>query len=233
MTQQNTITDAQVPEVLDALDRWIRQRSGIDSNDYFDANPYRRTVDQLGQVAAFRAEQRSITKQRKPALAALDEARTLEPSGDALTYAFSSDRLQWDGKKLVYATGQYFCTEYRPAAERVLTAYCGEAKRLRTKHKGGPFYSVSEIEALNESNGGYWFSPDTRRFFASRYGETVYGGYWFVSSEKACFDDPTRVYTVRRSDAYGSISTGDHYPTRARAVAAAKFAAETLTEATQ
>ncbi|KKM64746.1 hypothetical protein LCGC14_1498200 [marine sediment metagenome] len=224
---ETTITDAQVPEVLDALDRWIRQRSGLDPNDYFQPG-----LARPGEVVAFHTEQRTIAKQRKTAMDALAEAWSLEPSGDALMYAFGNDRLQWDGEKLNYVAGQYFCTEYRPAAERILTAYCGEAKRLRTKRKGGPFYSVSEIKALNEANGQYWFSPDTRRFFASRYGETIYGGWFFVSSEKACFNDHTRVYTVRQADAYGSITTGDQFPTRARAIAAAKYAAEALTEAT-
>ena len=228
MTQPNKITDAQVPEVLDALDRWIRQRSGVDPNDYFEPG-----YAVPANVKAYRDEVRDITKQRKPAMDALIEAYGLEACGAALNDAFRTDRLQWDGKKLVYSTGQYFPTEYRPAAQRVLNAYCAEAKRLRFKHKGGPFQSVSEIETLNESNGGYWFSPDTRRFFASRYGETVYGGWFFVSSEKACFDDPTRVYKVRQADAYGSITTGDQYSTRAAAIASAKSAAAALTKATQ
>ncbi|KKL24513.1 hypothetical protein LCGC14_2414630, partial [marine sediment metagenome] len=43
---------------------------------------------------------------------------------------------------------------------------------------------------------------------------------------------PTRVFTVRRADAYGSITTGDQFPTRAQAIGAAKYAAEALTEAT-
>ncbi len=119
---KTTITDAQVPEVLDALDHWIRQRSGLDSSDWWEPG-----YADAATVRAFRAEQRWITKQYRPAMDALADAWGIPASGAALMGAFRGDRLEWDGSKLTYCTGQYFPTEYRPAAERVLTRYCHAA----------------------------------------------------------------------------------------------------------
>jgi hypothetical protein len=49
---------------------------------------------------------------------------------------------------------------------------------------------------------GHFFSPDTLRFFRSRISEIGYrhpdGSVYFLTSEKKCFNDPTRVWSVRR-----------------------------------
>ena len=47
-------------KILDALDAFVRQRSGIDSNNY--VNPHDRGDAWKRGVAALRAEQRSITR---------------------------------------------------------------------------------------------------------------------------------------------------------------------------
>ncbi|MCR5888332.1 hypothetical protein LRS06_11270 [Hymenobacter sp. J193] len=61
-------------------------------------------------------------------------------------------------------------------------------------------YSLALIKAANHNHGGYFFSPDSMRFFHSRVSEKVHqgpGGIYFVTSEQ--FDDCSpRLYTVRR-----------------------------------
>lgn len=87
------------------------------------------------------------------------------------------------------------------------------------------YYSVSDIEreAL-----GYFFSKDTMRFFRSRVLQDVYqgpGGVYFVTSEKACFDDYKRVFTVRKYDPIERlVSTAGDFAqlTKYKAIKAAK-----------
>jgi hypothetical protein len=63
-----------------------------------------------------------------------------------------------------------------------------------------------EIEYKNRNPSGYWFEPDTMKFFKSRIGEVrQIGQIWlFVSSEKS--PPNPRGYTVRRMDEKGQIS---------------------------
>ena len=61
--------------------------------------------------------------------------------------------------------------------------------------------SIEQIVRANCDAGGYFFSPDTMRFFASRKLAGVVrieeeNRVLFFTSEKKCFDDPTRVYSV-------------------------------------
>lgn len=60
------------------------------------------------------------------------------------------------------------------------------------------FYTTDDII---RSHKGHFFSPDTMRFFRSRVLSYLYCGkrnVYFVTSEKKCFDDFTRVFNVRR-----------------------------------
>lgn len=63
-------------------------------------------------------------------------------------------------------------------------------------------YDLALIKAANRNHGGYFFSPDSMRFFRSRVSEKVHqgpGGIYFVTSEQ--FDDRSpRLYTVRCFD---------------------------------
>lgn len=87
----------------------------------------------------------------------------------------------------------------------------------------GTFNSISQIKSTNASNGRYFFSPNSMRFFNSRVHDTLYSGCVFVTSERNdtpyCAPQP-RVYTVRIAMEDGSIETygsiGD-YATRAQA----------------
>lgn len=87
----------------------------------------------------------------------------------------------------------------------------------------GTFNSISQIKSTNASNGRYFFSPNSMRFFNSRVHDTLYSGCVFVTSERNvtpyCAPQP-RAYTVRIAMEDGSIETygsiGD-YATRAQA----------------
>ncbi len=60
--------------------------------------------------------------------------------------------------------------------------------------------SIDAIKATNRASGGYWFTPDTMRFFRSRIGSRLVDGRFFVTSETPDSGTPRR-YSVRM--AYG------------------------------
>ena len=67
------------------------------------------------------------------------------------------------------------------------------------------YKNLLEARQRHERNGGCFFSDSTKRFFASRWGDTLYGGRYFITSEA---DKPRldRVWTVRDVDEEGNIS---------------------------
>ena len=106
----NTQTTTQEINALQLLCKFVNQRPGLDFNNYGDARTYRN-------------EMREITKDMHDFYDLLNLARwkveNLEEKIKNYLEA-SSDRLTLNGNKLQYITGQYFPTEYRPAASRVL-----------------------------------------------------------------------------------------------------------------
>ena len=116
-------------QILDALDRWVAQRPGLDYADY-------------GNPTAYRAESRRITRQRhdydalRLAIARGQHHEHLRLTERQLLNAFDafSGRLTptiaEDGMvTLDYTTGQHWPTEYRAAACAVL------ARALWTRHR--------------------------------------------------------------------------------------------------
>lgn len=83
---------------------------------------------------------------------------------------------------------------------------------IRPNFRVTNIYSVDDIKRVHRK---HFFSPDTMRFFASRLIQDVFptnkGKVYFVTSEKACFNDPSRVYNVRcyniESDSFDTIET--------------------------
>ena len=67
------------------------------------------------------------------------------------------------------------------------------------------FNNVNEIIQANRNSGGHWFSEETMRFFKCRILDGVFGGHYFVTSEKG--PSGVRAYTVRHADSDGTIST--------------------------
>lgn len=83
-------------------------------------------------------------------------------------------------------------------------------RAIRPNYMATNIYSVDDIKRYHK---GHFFSPDTMRFFASRLIQDVYptndGKVYFVTSEKACFRDYTRVFNVRcydiKADSFDTI----------------------------
>ena len=69
--------------------------------------------------------------------------------------------------------------------------------------------SVNEVKEANSLLGHHWFSPSTMRFFKSRIITGILYDRYFITSEKACFEDETRVFKVRIANDNGSVDTVD------------------------
>lgn len=68
------------------------------------------------------------------------------------------------------------------------------------------YKTIAEIKAANKASGGYWFSPDTIRFFNSKIESDVMYGHFFITSERFDHNSP-RLYSVRYCDKDGDIMT--------------------------
>jgi len=107
-----TTTPQTINEVnfIDLLCKFVNSRPCLDFNDY-------------GDIKIYRAESREITKDRADFYELLNLARwQVENLNDKIEQHLtsSSDRLTFENNKLQYITGQYYPTEYRPAANRVI-----------------------------------------------------------------------------------------------------------------
>jgi len=101
-----------------------------------------------------------------------------------------------------------------------------EQTKIRTKN----VYDIDGLKRAHAETGGYFFSKDTMRFFASRVLEGIYrvGDHLlFCTSEKSGFNDPTREYSVRTMSPEGRILPGkETYDTAYQAKKAARAYAE-------
>lgn len=68
------------------------------------------------------------------------------------------------------------------------------------------YKSIYEIKRKNEEIGHFWFHPDTMRFFSSRVSSRLYGGCYFISSERFDENSP-RLYTIHKALPTGEIGT--------------------------
>lgn len=168
--------------ILDALDAFVRQRSGMEFGNY-------------GDVKSFRAEQRRVTRDLHDYRAirqavALRDSITADMLLEASRSAFSG-RLeivaphtdsQYNGHNLsdhwyiAYCTGQYFPTEYRKAACAVLASALWywtreHAMPAPKRETGKPDDGLHEL--YNGMSAGDWLRKNFRREFgrhiASRY----------------------------------------------------------------
>ena len=88
----------------------------------FAATRPRLEYGNYGDIASYRAEVRSITKDLHHARALLTAVRLSGVTEAQLVTAFRSGRLSWDGSRLDYCAGQYYPTEYRRAVCAVLAS---------------------------------------------------------------------------------------------------------------
>jgi hypothetical protein len=124
-------------EILEALARFVAQRSGIDGRNYG------------GSREAFLGDYSRILRDGRDARAMLRivELSTCLPDS-ILVDILKSGRLTWDGNRLDYCAGQYFPTEYRAAACRAL------ASTLWVYWSDGGRYSADQIRAAARQNLG-------------------------------------------------------------------------------
>ena len=109
-------------EILEALARFVAQRSGIDGRNYG------------GSREAILGDYRRILRDGRDARALLRVVQLSTCLPDSiLVEVLKSGRLTWDGKRLDYCAGQYFPTEYRAAVCRALASvlwnYWGDGGR--------------------------------------------------------------------------------------------------------
>jgi hypothetical protein len=104
---------APVSDWLNAFDRFISQRSGIDPSNY-------------GDRESFMSDYRPMLRAGKDArvmLRYLRRCHALTP--ELFADAIRGSRFDFDGTSLGYTTGQYFAVEYRSNACRVLASVIG------------------------------------------------------------------------------------------------------------
>lgn len=139
--------------IIEALYSWIRQRPGLDPRNYI--TDWR---DADGR-AAYRSDARSITTQLHHARAMLRYIE-LRPSitGARLQAALDqSSRLSYSADEgLDYITGQYWPTEYRAAACRVMASAIWDW--LRTDESTGESIQLAARRELGATIARRWFS---------------------------------------------------------------------------
>lgn len=110
--------------------------------------------------------------------------------------------------------------EARESEERAHREAKGYGRFAGKGPEAARYRSIKEIEDANRRIDHHWFDPDTKRFFNSRVLGPVYGGHYFVSSEKDTHG--SRGYSVRKATRHGVIETvgkfqGYSTPAQARA----------------
>ena len=137
--------------IIDALNRWIAQRPGLDFGNY-------------GNVSSYRAELRSIGKDLQHARAMVNyvawhDSITAEmimsaaDNGGRLTLTADGDKVRID-----YVTGQYWPTEYRRAVCALMSSVIWVWLRENCKCKTGDDIRKAARRELGQSIANRWFS---------------------------------------------------------------------------
>lgn len=98
------------------------------------------------------------------------------------------------------------------------------------------YTSINQIIHEAVSAGSHFFDDSTMRFFGSRILPTIYGGCYFITSERDNYRDSNpRFYTIRKYEGGLKVETvGEfcQFKTRAQAVSAVNklIKAETVTK---
>jgi hypothetical protein len=156
---------AEKARILDLLTVWIHQRPGLDYGNY-------------GDPALYRAEVRGITRQLHDARTLLRAVRWRGITGAMLRAAFDSGRLSYDPiTGLDYTTGQYWPTEYRRAACRVLASALW---RYQADHcmPAPTLHHNSETGELVQRYKGERAGDYLRGVFRKEYGRGLAGRYF-------------------------------------------------------
>ena len=230
------MSETKVPEVFEALRKFINARPGLDPANYGchpDQLAYSSREQRIEARRAMQGDARTIQKDGTRARKALREALTYPFNAAILAESFGqafSGRLSWNGHSLEYCTGQYYCTEYRAAAATVLEHYCHAVRPKFNPPQGIIYTHVEQIISASQRAGSHYFDPSSMRFFRCRVLPSVFhgrGGVFFVTSEKG--PSEVRRYTVRQFNPENAdVATVGEFNvlTRDRALRIARIAAE-------
>ena len=136
--------------IIDALNRWIAQRPGLEFGNY-------------GNVSSYRAEMRSIGKDLQHARAMVNyvawhDSVTAEmimsaaDNGGRLTLTVNGDKVRID-----YVTGQYWPTEYRRAVCALMSSVIWAWLRENCEYKTGDDIRKAARRELGQSIANRWF----------------------------------------------------------------------------
>lgn len=86
------------------------------------------------------------------------------------------------------------------------------------------YTSINQITSEAQSAGSHFFDDSTLRFFSSRIHSKIYGGCYFITSERDEYRDSNpRFYTIRKYEGGLKVETIGkfcQYATKAQAVSA-------------
>lgn len=133
--------------IIDALNRWIAQRPGLE----------------LGDVSSYRAEMRSIGKDLQHARAMVnyvawhdsitaDMILSAADNGGRLTLTVNGDKVRID-----YVTGQYWPTEYRRAVCALMSSVIWVWLRENCEYRTGDDIRKAARRELGQSIANRWF----------------------------------------------------------------------------
>jgi len=137
------------PQLIQALDAWIRQRPGLEFGNY-------------GDWTAHRSELRSIGKDLQHARALLNyvawhDSITAEMILSAAQSGRLSIKVEGDKVRVDYCTGQYWPTEYRPAVCRLLSSVIWDWMRANDPRRSGEMIRKTASRELGTSIARRWF----------------------------------------------------------------------------
>ena len=118
-------------KTTEKLVKFVSQRPGLDFANY-------------GDISAYRSESREITADKHDFFELLALAQRRIYNFDSILeieLLNTSGRLTLENGNLQYITGQYFCTEYRPAANRVLISLIWNDYRDEKNSDGSNVYA--------------------------------------------------------------------------------------------
>jgi len=136
-TTNNTAAQVEATKQVNAVEllcKFVNQRAGLCFADYGDRTIYQR-------------ESREITKDRSDFYEFLAMAHVYVDDLNSKLIDYLSktgDRLTLEGDKLQYITGQYFPTEYRPAATRAIKSIIWDAIRTEKNGSGEYIYETGD-----------------------------------------------------------------------------------------
>ena len=137
------------PQLIQALRAWVAQRPGLEFGNY-------------GDWPAYRSEVRSIGKDLQHARAMINyvawhDSITAEMILSAAQSGRLSIKVEGDKVRIDYCTGQYWCTEYRPAVCRLLSSVIWYWMRANDPRRSGEMIRKAASRELGTSIAQRWF----------------------------------------------------------------------------